>query len=42
MPINKTSKKKVSEKCIGVTKILKDLIIKKELDEKVDAYTIKI
>ena len=39
MSINKISKrKKVSEKCIIMTEILKDVMVKKEIDEKVDAY----
>ena len=39
LSINRSSKRKqVSEKCIKITKMLKDVIIKKEIDEKVDAY----
>ena len=36
---NKASKrKKVAEKCITLTEILNDVMIRKENDEKVDAY----
>ena len=40
LSIKKTRKrkKKVSEKCVRITEILKDVIIKKEKDEKGDAY----
>ena len=40
LSINKASKKKkkVSERCITITEILKDVMIKEEIDEKVDAY----
>ena len=39
LSINKASKrKKVSEKCITITEILKDVMIKEEIDEKFDAY----
>ena len=30
--------KKVSEKCIKITEILKNVMIKKEIDGKVDVY----
>ena len=39
MLINKSSKKKeVSEKCIRITEIFNDAMIKKEIDEKVNTY----
>ena len=34
----KANEKKVSEKCFRMVEILKDAIIKKEMDEKVDVY----
>ena len=34
--IKKAKEKKFSEKCIRITKLLKDVIIKKEIDEKAD------
>ena len=36
--IKKAKEKEAPEKCIRVTKILKDVIIKKEVEKKVDAY----
>ena len=37
--IEKAKEKEVSEKCIKITKILKDVMIKKKkMDKKVDAY----
>ena len=36
--MNQAKDKKVSEKCIRITEILKDVMIKKEIDEKVDSY----
>lgn len=33
--IKQAKKKEVSEKCIRITKTLKDVTIKKEIDEKV-------
>ena len=36
--INQAKEKEVSKKCIRITKILRDVMIKKEMDEKVDAY----
>lgn len=36
--MNQAKDKKVSEKCIRIIEILKDVMIKKEIDEKVDSY----
>ena len=36
--INQAKEKEVSEKCISIAEISKDAIIKKEIDEKIDAY----
>ena len=36
--IKQAKEKKVSKKCIKITEILKDVIIKKETDEEVDAF----
>ena len=34
---NQAKEKKVSEKCVKITEILKNVMIKKEIDGKVDA-----
>ena len=36
--IKQAKEKKVSKKCMKVTETFKDVIIKKEIDEKVDAH----
>ena len=36
--INQAKEKRVSEKCIKITEILKNVMIKKEIDGKVDVY----
>ena len=36
--INQAKEKKVFEKCIKITEILKNVMIKKEIDGKVDVY----
>lgn len=36
--MNQAKDKKVSEKCIRIIEILKEVMIKKEIDEKVDSY----
>ena len=36
--IKQAKENKVSEKCIRATQIFKDVIIKKEINEKADAY----
>ena len=36
--MKQAKEKEVSGKCIRITKILKDVVIKKEIDEKADAH----